>query len=150
MIFDALKRFREKTYEQYEKDHAADRPEWMNTVMRIHEESSFLFYFDESDDENTIDMTLRLKGELVKGMAEESDLLRLYSGQGDLLGEGRILSSPEEKEEGRKGLFKRRRQVFYMELVSWKGVACREMGKGQRTKCMRELLYEVSLVAGGS
>ncbi len=145
MILRLLKDFRDRTYAQYEKDHSRDRPEWMKRVMRLHDRSSFLFYFDDVLEADYDRNLLEMAGETVK-MSPVRQVC-LYNGEGVLLGEGEILSDPEEKEQGRKGLLKRRRQTFSMNFLSWKDRTISEMSRTEWNRTLNEMVSSLSLIS---
>ena len=146
MLFKFLKRFRDRTYEKYEQEHNETRPAWMKKVMRIHERSAFLFYFDESAEKED-PFSMQVRGELVRGLAGPNSLFYLYTGQGDLLGQGRPLTSPEEKEEERQGFLTPRRNDFCMEILSFKGYPAEKMDHEQKEYCLQEFMAGLSLIS---
>lgn len=147
MILQVLRRFREKTYERYELEHRNLKPAWMDRVMEIHSRSEFLFYFDESLEEEESPFSLLVRGELIKGQTSPGAVLYLYSGEGELLGMARPAGNPEEKEEGRKGLLARRRNEFRMEILSYRGCASENMDHRFRMACFQDLCARLSLVS---
>ncbi len=109
MILDKLLAFHEKTLARYAENER--RSPWKEKVMRIHQESGFLFYYEEMTECSVGTGRLVLAGEIASGKAPEDRRLFFYDGKGRLLARGRLLSDPEEKSEekrsarGRKNVF---------------------------------------------
>lgn len=120
---------------------------WKKKVMEIHEKSGFLFYFDDFLDDNTDDMTWLVKGQLVKGALSQGSCLYLYTGEGKLLGHGILFSEPEEKEQGRKGLLKRRRNEFEMKIEEYQGENAGEASLKEKRRIFRNLSQNLSLIS---
>ena len=114
MLLKKLKDFHERTMEQYKEEENLEP--WKKKVMELHEKSAFLFYYDATLEENAEQNSLIIQGSLVEGELPIGSTVYLYTGEGKYLGSGRILSEPEEKEQGRRGLFKRRRNQFNLGL----------------------------------
>ena len=148
-ILRALQEFRNRTYEQYEQEHKKTRPAWMEKVMRIHEQSRFLFYYDESLEEEDKPFSMLVKGELVRGegLAGPDSHLILYNGQGEFLGEGRPLTSPEDQEEERQGFLTPRRNAFRMEILSFQGYPARKMNHDQKEYSFQAFWTGLSLIS---
>ena len=121
----------------------------MEKVMRIHEQSRFLFYYDESLEEEEKPFSMLVKGELVRGegLAGPDSHLILYNGQGQILGEGRPLTSPEEKEEARQGFLTPRRNAFRMEILSFKGYPAEKMNHEEKEYCFQAFWSGLSLIS---
>lgn len=119
MLLKKLKDFHERTMEQYKEEENLEP--WKKKVMELHEKSAFLFYYDATLEENAEQNSLIIQGSLVEGELPIGSTVYLYTGEGKYLGNGRILSEPEEKEQGRKGLFKRRRNQFNLGLDEYLG-----------------------------
>ncbi len=83
-----------------------------------------------------------LKGELPIGST-----VYLYTGEGKYLGSGRILSEPEEKEQGRRGLFKRRRNQFNLGLDEYLGKKVEKMKSREKTKMFHHIEANASLIS---
>lgn len=117
MLLKKLKDFHERTMEQYKEEENLEP--WKKKVMELHEKSAFLFYYDATLEENAEQNSLIIQGSLVEGELPIGSTVYLYTGEGKYLGSGRILSEPEEKEQGRRGLFKRRRNQFNLGLEEY-------------------------------
>ena len=142
-----FRNFHERTLEAYKEAHPEEREGWRRLVMRIHEESGFLFYFDDSLEMYPETARLLVLGEQVKGDLPIGSLLYLYTGQGECLGTGRLMSSPEEKEQGRKGLLKRRRNEFLLELTDLSGTPVDSLPEREIRRCFNRLLMDLSLIS---
>lgn len=70
--------------------------------------------------------------------------------EGKYLGSGRILSEPEEKEQGRRGLFKRRRNQFNLGLDEYLGKKVEKMKSREKTKMFHHIEANASLISGTS
>lgn len=145
MLLKKLKQFHEQTMEQY-RDEENIEP-WKKTVMEIHEKSTFLFYYDATLEENIPQNTLRMQGSLVEGELPPGSTLHFYTGDGKYTGSGTILTEPEEKEQGRKGLLKRRRNEFEIRIDQYLGKKTEEMNQSEKRKMMRHFENNVSLIA---
>lgn len=145
MLLKKLKQFHEQTMEQY-RDEENMEP-WKKVVMEIHEKSTFLFYYDAAIEENIPQATLRIQGSLVEGELPLGSTLCFYTGEGKYIGSGTILTEPEEKEQGRKGLLKRRRNEFEIQIDVYLGKKTSEMKQSEKTKMIRHFQNTVSLIA---
>ena len=147
MLLKKLKDFHERTMEQYKEEENLEP--WKKKVMELHEKSAFLFYYDATLEENAEQNSLIIQGSLVEGELPIGSTVYLYTGEGKYLGSGRILSEPEEKEQGRRGLFKRRRNQFNLGLdaVSYTHLDVykrqRHGSRFCRTFCYRSTDYKV-------
>lgn len=146
-IPNPFRNFHERTLEAYKEAHPETREGWRQLVMRIHEESGFLFYFDDSMEMYPETASLLVLGEHVKGELPVGSALYLYTGQGEYLGSGRLMSSPEEKEQGRKGLLKRRRNEFLLELTDLGGTPAASLPEREIRRCFNGLLMDLSLIS---
>ena len=99
MLLKKLKDFHERTMEQYKEEENLEP--WKKKVMELHEKSAFLFYYDATLEENAEQNSLIIQGSLVEGELPIGSTVYLYTGEGKYLGSGRILSEPEEKEQGK-------------------------------------------------
>ena len=132
MLLKKLKDFHERTMEQYKEEENLEP--WKKKVMELHEKSAFLFYYDATLEENAEQNSLIIQGSLVEGELPIGSTVYLYTGEGKYLGSGRILSEPEEKEQGRRGLFKRRRNQFNLGLDEYLGKKVEKMKSREKTK----------------
>ncbi|MBQ6391885.1 MAG: hypothetical protein IJH60_00070, partial [Eubacterium sp.] len=114
-----LKDFHRKTMEKYQEGMEMEMEPWKKRVMQIHQEAAFLFYVDDMENytPGTSDGVCLVRGELVKGKRQEGDPILLLDGEGKLLAKALIQTDVEEKEDRRKGLLKRKRNEFKMELT---------------------------------
>ena len=129
MLLKKLKDFHERTMEQYKEEENLEP--WKKKVMELHEKSAFLFYYDATLEENAEQNSLIIQGSLVEGE----------------LGSGRILSEPEEKEQGRRGLFKRRRNQFNLGLDEYLGKKVEKMKSREKTKMFHHIEANASLIS---
>ena len=136
MLLKKLKDFHERTMEQYKEEENLEP--WKKKVMELHEKSAFLFYYDATLEEN---------GSLVEGELPIGSTVYLYTGEGKYLGSGRILSEPEEKEQGRRGLFKRRRNQFNLGLDEYLGKKVEKMKSREKTKMFHHIEANASLIS---
>lgn len=145
MLLKKLKAFHERTMKQYREEENIEP--WKKKVMEIHEKSSFLFYYDAILDENASRSSLIIQGSITDGELPIGSKLYLYSGEGKYLGNGTILTEPEEKEQGRKGLLKRRRNEFSIKIDEYLGKDVTTMNQTEKSKMLRHFENKVSLVA---
>ena len=100
MLLKKLLAFHEKTMERYKADMAKDRPAWMETVMKIHEQASMLFYVDDYREEtggkNCEEVILALWGEIVRGRIKKDSGLTLYNVRGEFLAKAVALEDISE------------------------------------------------------
>ena len=99
MVLRAIRDFHKKTEDRYREEEQKNMEQWKKNVMLLHEKSDFVFYFDDYELELDKISTFTIRGEVVKGTMEKGERVFLYDGQGNLLGQGEVLSDPEEKEE---------------------------------------------------
>ena len=131
--------------EQYKEEENLEP--WKKKVMELHEKSAFLFYYDATLEENAEQNSLIIQGSLVEGELPIGSTVYLYTGEGKYLGNGRILSEPEEKEQGRKGLFKRRRNQFNLGLDEYLGKKVEKMKSREKTKMFHHIEANASLIS---
>lgn len=145
MLLKKLKDFHEKTMERYCEEENMEP--WKKKVMEIHEKSHFLFYYDETLEEDTSQSRLIIQGSVTDGELPIGAKLYFYSGEGKYLGSGIILTEPEEKEQGRKGLLKRRRNEFSIKINEYLGKEVAEMKPAEKARMMRHFENQVSLIS---
>ena len=145
MLLKKLKAFHERTMEQYREEENMEP--WKKKVMEIHEKSNFLFYYDATLEENAAKSSLIIQGSITDGELPIGSKLYLYSGEGKYLGNGTILTEPEEKEQGRKGLLKRRRNEFGIKIDEYLGKDVATMNQTEKSKMLRHFENKVSLAA---
>lgn len=145
MLLKKLKEFHERTMEQYREEDNLEP--WKKKVMEIHEKSTFLFYYDATLEENISNGNLRIQGSLVDGELSVGSTVYFYTGEGKYTGIGTILTEPEEKEQGRKGLLKRRRNEFEIKLDSYLGKEVTQMNQTERRKMFRHFENSISLIS---
>lgn len=145
MLLNKLKQFHEHTMEQYRNEEEMEP--WKKKVMELHEKSSFLFYYDATLEENTSNVSLRIQGSLVEGELPIGSRIYFYTGEGKYTGNGTILSEPEEKEQGRKGLLKRRRNEFEIKIDSYLGKETDKMTPTEKKKMFLHFENHISLIS---
>lgn len=145
MLLKRLKEFHERTMEQYREEENLEP--WKKKVMEIHEKSTFLFYYDATLEENISNGSLRIQGSLVDGELSVGSTVYIYTGEGKYTGIGTILTEPEEKEQGRKGLLKRRRNEFEIKLDNYLGKEVTQMNQTERRKMFRHFENSISLIS---
>lgn len=142
MIFKMLRALHEKTIEEYKG--SLETSAWKEKVLRIHEESGFLFYYDLLEEER--DGLLRLTGELVSGNPRERTAVCLYDGQGNLLGEGICETSPQDREDHRRGMVGRK-NTFLLRWTSALGRPVEDLTPSERKRALQRLEMDLSLVS---
>ena len=145
MLLNKLKQFHEHTMEQY-RDEEEMEP-WKKKVMELHEKSSFLFYYDATLEESLSNVSLRIQGSLVEGELPIGSRIYFYTGEGKYTGSGTILSEPEEKEQGRKGLLKRRRNEFEVKIDNYLGKETEKMTPTEKRKMCQHFETNISLIS---
>lgn len=110
--------FKKETERRYREGIASQMEPWKKKVMVLHEISSFLFYFEEIKEWDEDSMQCRIYGDLVKGSLPLHETLYLYNGEGKCLGKAILLSTPEEKEEKRIGVFREKKNECDIQLLS--------------------------------
>lgn len=145
MLLKKLKDFHERTMEQYREEENMES--WKKKVMEIHEKSKFLFYYDATLQENIPESTLIIQGSVVDGELPTGAKIYFYNGEGKNLGSGVILTEPEEKEQGRKGLLKRRRNEFSIKVDKYLGKDIVDMNQAEKTKMASHFEVQVSLIS---
>lgn len=145
MLLKKLKNFHEQTMQRYKEEENMEL--WKKKVMELHKKSIFLFYYDATLDINIQQGSLRLQGSLVNDNLSIGSILYFYTGEGRYIGKGNILSEPEEKEQGRKGLLKRRRNEFELKIEEYLNKKVENMDKGERTRMFQHLEKNLSLLS---
>ena len=142
-----LLRFREKTMEEYRKEQEKEMEPWKKRVMSLHEKSGFLFYYEASEPAFPDSRHWILQGEVALGTAPEDSRLILYDGEGNVLGEGRMESSPEEKEEKRRGFLRPRKNEFDITITVLEGEETEKMDKKTLNRSLNHLFLNLSLLS---
>lgn len=145
MLLKKLKEFHERTMEQYREEENMEP--WKKKVMEIHEKSKFLFYYDATLEENVSKAILTVQGSVADGELPTGAKIYLYTGEGRYLGSATILTEPEEKEQGRKGLLKRRRNEFGIQIDEYLGKDVAQMNASEKAKMLRHFENQVSLIS---
>ena len=147
-MFGWLKDFHRKTMEKYQEGVEREMEPWKKKVMQIHQEAAFLFYVDDMEDftPGTSDGVCLVRGELVKGKRQEGDPVLLLNGEGKSLARARIQTDVEEKEDRRKGLLKRKRNEFKMELTELYDRKAEELDEAGFRRYLWRLYVETSLI----
>ena len=144
MLLNKLKQFHQQTMERYRDEDNMEL--WKKAVMEIHEKATFLFYYDATLEQNSKTATLRIQGTIVKGELPVGSVLHFYTGEGRHVGSGTILSEPEEKEQGRKGLLKRRRNEFEIKIDTYLGKETIKMNETEKKKMLQHFETQISLI----
>lgn len=147
MLFRALRDFHKKTEEQYRQEEARNMEPWKRKVMQLHEESEFVFYFDDYEIEQDRKYTFTIRGEVVKGTLEKGNPVFLYDGQAQLLGQGEILSAPEEKEEKHLGIIKTKKNEFLLKITGIYGAESTQLTGRNLQKTIQQLLLTLSILS---
>lgn len=147
-MFGWLKDFHRKTMEKYQEGVEREMEPWKKKVMQIHQEAAFLFYVDDMEDfiPGTFDGVCLVRGELVKGKRQEGDPILLLDGEGKLLAKALIRTDVEEKEDRRKGLLKRKRNEFKMELTELYDRKAEELDEAGFRRYLWKLYLDTSLI----
>ena len=147
-MFGWLKDFHRKTMEKYQEGMEREMEPWKKRVMQIHQEAAFLFYVDDMENytPRTSDGVCLVRGELVKGKRQEGDPILLLDGEGKLLAKALIRTNVEEKEDRRKGLLKRKRNEFKMELTELYDRKAEELDEAGFRRYLWKLYLDTSLI----
>lgn len=147
-MFGWLKDFHRKTMEKYQEGMEREMEPWKKRVMQIHQEAEFLFYVDDMENftPGTSDGVCLVRGELVKGKRQEGDPILLLDGEGKLLARALIRTNVEEKEDRRKGLLKRKRNEFKMELTELYDRKAEELDEAGFRRYLWKLYLDTSLI----
>ena len=143
-----LKDFHRKTMEKYQEGMEMEMEPWKKWVMQIHQEAAFLFYVDDMENftPGTSDGVCLVRGELVKGKRQEGAPILLLDGEGKLLAKALIRTDVEEKEDRRKGLLKRKRNEFKMELTELYDRKAEELDEAVFRRYLWKLYMDTSLI----
>ena len=142
-----LMQFREKTMEVYRQEQEKKMEPWKKRVMSLHEKSGFLFYYEASEPVSADSRHWMLQGEVALGTAPEDARLFLYDGEGNILGEGRMETSPEEKEEKRRGFLRPRKNEFAITMTVLGGEETEKMDKKALNRSLNHLFLNLSLLS---
>lgn len=146
MLLKKLKDFHERTMEQYKEEENLEP--WKKKVMELHEKSAvFILLRRYVRRKCRTKQSYHTRAPLVEGELPIGSTVYLYTGEGKYLGSGRILSEPEEKEQGRKGLFKRRRNQFNLGLDEYLGKKVEKMKSREKTKMFHHIEANASLIS---
>lgn len=147
MFIKTIRNFHKKTEERYRKEEEKNMEPWKKKVMMIHEESDYIFYYDDYELEKDKFSTFMIRGEAVKGTLEKGNPIFLYDGQGKLLGQGEIMSDSEEKEEKHLGIIKTKKNEFLLKITGIYGTG--ETGlKGKKLQNhLQKMLLELSILS---
>ncbi|MDO5146330.1 MAG: hypothetical protein Q4D60_04945 [Eubacteriales bacterium] len=147
MLIRAIRRFREKTEQEYKRLEQEGMEQWKKDVMHLHERAEFLFYYEEADTVQGSLLQFQLTGELVKGRREAGDRLYLYSGRGEWLAEAEYIREEEEEEERHLGVLHRKQNRFVIKIRSLCGEEVGTMEVGLYRKKVSEMFSSLSLLA---
>lgn len=147
-MFRYIKNFRKKTHEEYQKEQEEKMEPWKKHVRKLHEDSGFLFYYENCELEKPDGSQLIIQGDIAKDESFHTKMpLYLYDGQGRLLGEGILMSDPLEKEEKRRGFLRSRKHEFLLKITKLSGKSMGELDQRERKKLLGILFQDISLVA---
>lgn len=147
MLIGAIRRFREKTWEQYKIEEEKQMEPWKKEVLHIHEQSAFLFYFDEAQPGKKSLLKYNIRGETVKGKAEIGQICFLYDGEGRFLGEAEILTDAAEEEEKSLGIVKMKKNQMVIRILKVGEQKAAAMEVGEYQKQIRKMFSALSLVS---
>lgn len=147
MLLKAIRNFHKKTEERYRQTEQENMEPWKRKVMLLHEESEFVFYYDDYELENDKKSTFTIRGEVVKGTLKKGTVVFLYDGQAQLLGQGEILSDPEEKEEKHLGIIKTKKNEFLLRITGIYGVSEQQLKGRNLPVTLQKLLLSLSLLS---
>ena len=147
MVLQSIRNFHKKTEERYREEEEKNMEQWKKNVMLLHEKSNFVFYYDDYELEMDKIAAFTIRGEVVKGTIEKGDTVFLYNGQGELLGQGEVLSDPEEKEEKHLGIIKTKKNEFLLKITGIYGTEGSGL-KGQRLQnYLCSMLLKLSILS---
>ena len=147
MVLRAIRDFHKKTEDRYREEEQKNMEQWKKNVMLLHEKSDFVFYFDDYELELDKISTFTIRGEVVKGTMEKWERVFLYDGQGNLLGQGEVLSDPEEKEEKHLGIIKTKKNEFLLKITGIYGTEASGLKGKKLQNYLRDMLLELSILS---
>lgn len=147
MVLRAIRDFHKKTEDRYREEEQKNMEQWKKNVMLLHEKSDFVFYFDDYELELDKISTFTIRGEVVKGTMEKGERVFLYDGQGNLLGQGEVLSDPEEKEEKHLGIIKTKKNEFLLKITGIYGTEASDLKGKKIQNYLRDMLLELSILS---
>ena len=147
MVLRAIRDFHKKTEDRYREEEQKNMEQWKKNVMLLHEKSYFVFYFDDYELELDKISTFTIRGEVVKGTMEKGERVFLYDGQGNLLGQGEVLSDPEEKEEKHLGIIKTKKNEFLLKITGIYGTEASGLKGKKLQNYLRDMLLELSILS---
>ena len=119
MLLDRLRKFREETERRYIESHQSDMPSWQKDVMKLHEASKFLFYFDEFEDWDVKSGSCKLLGDLVKGNPEVGTEIYLYTGQAEPMAIASLREISQDNEQKRSLFMKEKKYILTVDIISY-------------------------------
>ena len=147
MVLRAIRDFHKKTEDRYREEEQKNMEQWKKNVMLLHEKSDFVFYFEDYELELDKISTFTIRGEVVKGTREKGERVFLYDGQGNLLGQGEVLSDPEEKEEKHLGIIKTKKNEFLLKITGIYGTEASGLKGKKLQNYLRDMLLELSILS---
>ena len=147
MVLRAIRDFHKKTEDRYREEEQKNMEQWKKNVMLLHEKSDFVFYFDDYELELDKISTFTIRGEVVKGTMEKGERVFLYDGQGNLLGQGEVLSDQEEKEEKHLGIIKTKKNEFLLKITGIYGTEASGLKGKKLQNYLRDMLLELSILS---
>jgi len=146
-MFRRIIDFHRKTTDRYLKDHREQMEPWKKKVLKLHELSGFLFYYDNCELEKADAGELVIQGDLARTAVKDSCHLYLYDGRANLLGEGLLLSDPFEKEEKRRGFLRFRKHEFILKILKLQDKDFSGLGQSERKKLLGQMYQDISLIS---
>lgn len=147
MVLRAIRDFHKKTEDRYREEEQKNMEQWKKNVMLLHEKSDFVFYFDDCELELDKISTFTIRGEVVKGTMEKGERVFLYDGQGNLLGQGEVLSDPEEKEEKHLGIIKTKKNEFLLKITGIYGTEASGLKGKKLQNYLRDMILKLSILS---
>lgn len=144
-MFRKLKKFHEKTMEEYKKDLEKEMDPWKKKVLKIHEEAGFLFYMEEIVPEDNHGLCT-VRGELVKNQGGLHKGIIFLNGEGKRLANAVIRSHPEEKEESGRRFLKKKLHEFKIQLMDIENIKVDMMENEEFNRLITNIIIEGSLV----
>ena len=174
-MVERIKEFHRRTLDRYNESHKEKMEDWKQEVLKLHERSGFLFYYENCELEEADGSILTIQGELAKDLRSDAEkepgkralpdqnrnnkeersrsadssrmLLYLYNGQGELLGEGILMSDPYEKEEKRRGFLRLRKNECNIKIETLYGKAFAALSDKGKKALLARFFAAVSLIS---
>lgn len=141
MLLKILKTFRQETEKKYKEGLTENMAEWKKTVMRMHDEAEFLFYFDEFTDWDERKGSCVIMGSYTRGNPQPGTVIHLYSGQAELLARAKLVREIQEAELKLAGFSRERKYLCELQLL------CKETQSEQMLRIFQRLNGQLSLLS---